>query len=677
MIMKYTYQLSFIIIVLLATSFSQIKAQKLSWRDQSDIAEKALKVGDYATAAKNFKLAWQQKKSKYDLLYKAGKCAYLMKDYKNAAFAFGTLLKKTKKFPDVKFQNARALKSLGKYSEAKSGFEEFIKFYTAEDKPQMSELVNREIAGCMLALEPKLANNDVTINYPGLVVNTNQSDFAPVPFGDNALYFSSNRKGLAKIYRSEKSNSGYSKPQIPTIFPKNDKVNYANGSFSDDFKRFYFNICVPTEMEGGLQSRCDIYVMLKKDEVWGAPIKLRGYINDSLATNTHPCLVMTDTKEILYFASNRKGGLGGTDIWYSERSLSTDDVDFTVPRNCGDKINTLGDEKSPWYNSQESSLYFSSNGFPSLGGLDIFKSNGQHRDFSEAMNLGEPFNSPADDLYYIQRKGLNTGYLVSNRTFTTLKNTTTDEDIFEFNTANPNNFISGKILDKYSEKGISDSRVSVYELAADGKETLIDTRFCPDGSFNFSLAPSRKYKVKAEAKDYSPDYSNLETNEIRGNRISRNFVLSKNLNEMVSIGEPDFDKEPEPVIVEEANSKPKAKKDPKQKEPVKKVEVIAESIPTTGPSWVGGLRPDGFYREGEYYLIQLLAAKRVDGTLSVFNNLDGVGTLTYEPVPNKPMDRVLLAWWPDRTSGNQALLKIRKAGFKTAFLTKYQSGIRQ
>ena len=663
-----------------------LTAQKMSWRDYSDIADKSFKSQDYATAAKNYKLAWQKKKSKLELLNKAGQCYYIVKNYKEAAGAFEKVSKKSSKFPSSSLEYARALKQDGSYEKAIASFEEYIKNYKGEDKPQQQEIVKREINGCKLAIDwERDTSSPYTIQYTGQVINTSFTEFAPIPFGDNVLYFSSNRKGKAKIYKSEWDGNAWSKPVMPAIFPKEEKEHFCNGSFSYDFERFYYTKCHEIEGKDGLYTKCDIYVIIKKEDKWAEPVKLRNYINDSIYTATQPNVSRFGNKEILYFSSNRAGGFGGQDIWYCERELATDDIDFTVPKNCGPNINTLADEVTPWYDALEGRLYYSSNGLEGAGGLDIYSSQGMGKNWKDSKNLGFPVNSPADDFYFTKNSDLSSGYLVSNRLYKDIKKTTDNEDIFRFTYTNYQNIFSGKIFDGPFENPLADARITIYELFPDGNEKLVDNRYCPDGNFAFALDASKKFKAKIEKFDYEPQFYRFSTSETKGNKIFQNFKLDREKEATIANNNaPVTEKANQESLIKELKNKktnitkPDKKAAPKEKpKPESKEKPKPESKEKPKEDAVYIHRPPSFVKEGQYYLIQLAAARYPDLSSKMFKEAAGYGTLEHEPVPDKEMERVLLAWWSDRKDAIKALASVRKIGFKSAFITLHENGIRQ
>jgi outer membrane protein OmpA-like peptidoglycan-associated protein/tetratricopeptide (TPR) repeat protein len=114
---------------------------------------------------------------------------------------------------------------------------------------------------------------------------------------------------------------------------------------------------------------------------------------------------------IIYFTSDMPDGEGGTDIWYCTKKT---DGSWDLPVNCGKLINTKDNESFPNLSTDNKSLYFSSNGLPGMGGLDIFKTTGQEANWSKPVNLRYPVNSTSDDFYYLTRDSVS-GYFSSNR----------------------------------------------------------------------------------------------------------------------------------------------------------------------------------------------------------------------------------------------------------------------
>ena len=293
--------------------------------------------------------------------------------------------------------------------------------------------------------------------------------------------------GRAQIYRSQKVRGEWSKATTPASFPAIDDDHFCNGTLTPDSKRFYFTICKSIESWGGLTTRCELYVTRRIGSGWSAPERLKDYVNVENATTTHPYVVYNGDTEILYFASNRQGGFGGMDIWYMTRDINSNDIDFTFPVNAGPTVNTQQDEITPYYDLDDATLYFASNGLITMGGYDIFKASGSRSQWQEAENIGLPFNSSADDFFFILTPSRANGYLVSNRIFEPTKTTTTHEDIFAFslpeNQRTRETFAIGTIFDQNSENPLPMANVNLYRVEEDGRRELIISKISDDGAY--------------------------------------------------------------------------------------------------------------------------------------------------------------------------------------------------
>ena len=180
-----------------------------------------------------------------------------------------------------------------------------------------------------------------------------------------------------------------------------DAHHQANISFSPDGARVFCSLC---EEEG----RCDIYVGEIENGQWFGFEKL-DHVNKAKYTSTMPYFTMINGVETLFFVSDRPGGEGGLDIWWSE----FENGEPTPPANAGFRVNSIDNEVTPFYLNGQ--LYFSSDWHIGFGGYDIFKSAGKPRAFSDPENLKYPINSAANELYYTYNVEGDRGFMASNR----------------------------------------------------------------------------------------------------------------------------------------------------------------------------------------------------------------------------------------------------------------------
>jgi hypothetical protein len=489
---------------------------QLPWRKRAKMAADFEKSGDLYRAAVYYREVYKEKQDKPEYSFKAGRCFLNLRDYENAVTSLEVVKddNNNSKYDKPGYKYALALKQTGAASKAKEAFNSFLLSYQGDDKELYREFVENELKGCNYALKAQQHTNPaVNIEHLSPKINSAKTEFAPIPFANDVLYFSSTIKGVAKIHRTVKQADGWVQPQVPSIFlGKMERTHFGNGSFTQDGNRFYFTQC---DIIDG-KPQCAIYLMENLgDGQWSKPNILPDYINPDDANTTHPLIVTSDDQEILYFASNRKGGKGGLDLWYTTRPInSNSSSSFTLPKNLGRNVNSIGDEISPFYHKPTGTLYFSSNGRVSAGGLDIFKSKGEKLQWEVAQNLGFPINSAADDLYYTISEAHGGGYLVSNRPFAPERSSTTDDDIFYFGIENIELAISGAILDSdYPERGLlKDLNIKLFQKTSMGDEELIDERMLAVGEYEFkNLAPNTSYIISIEKENFQVALSPFTT----------------------------------------------------------------------------------------------------------------------------------------------------------------------
>ncbi|MEZ0540739.1 OmpA family protein [Fibrella arboris] len=316
---------------------------------------------------------------------------------------------------DLRLNYAYALKATGDYAGAQTQLQQYI---DARPKSKVGlAKAQREIETlrAISAITGKQTDFRVTnlsaVNSPG-------TEYAPVLRGDE-LVFTASRKdvtyknnGLAMtgLYkakvsqRPDETGAGSAGPQLFSGNVFQGDVNEGTPAFSKDGKMMVFARGNNGKRKGGAD--VDLYLS-RQDQSgnWNVPFRLP--ISDSLAWDGSPAF-SADGKT-LYFASNRAGSVGGIDLYRANMDASGR---FSRPVNMGRDINTPGDEMFPFV-AADGKLYFSSDGHPGLGKLDVFvatRSGGVIR----VENMGQPINSPADD-FGLTFPDPNKGYMASNR----------------------------------------------------------------------------------------------------------------------------------------------------------------------------------------------------------------------------------------------------------------------
>lgn len=402
----------------------------------------------------------------------------------------------------VKFYYAQSLKVTGKYDAARRQLEELAQETRSEKLKHRAE---KEIAG--LNFLEKLDEKESFYRVKNLeLINSPASEYSPV-FLNNELYFTSSR-GNNKVYEATgtpftdiyKVASRGAVVDLATVAPLPEGVNHENVNdgcvtFTPDGKTMVFAKGNTGKRRGG--SDVDLYLSRLRNGSWTEPIPLN--INDPEAWDSSPAF--SQDGRTLYFASNRTGrgrqmvGYGGTDLYSAQMDSRGR---FSRIKNLGPEINTAGNELFP-YVADDAKLYFSSDGHPGYGGLDIFvlkRANGK----TVVENLGQPVNSTGDDFGIFLFKA-DRGFFTSNR-----EGGKGDDDIYTFVNEDPNLKVVNYYLqgitytpDSTGLKVLPNTKVSL--LDGNG-ELMQDYVTGTDGKFLFRVYDNEDYELVGETDGY-------------------------------------------------------------------------------------------------------------------------------------------------------------------------------
>ncbi|MCU0396813.1 MAG: OmpA family protein [Cyclobacteriaceae bacterium] len=409
----------------------------------------------------------------------------------------------------VQFYYAQALKANTKYDESRQQLDELIKRSSNE---KLKARANNEYEG--LANLASLKERSSYYKVKNLeLLNTPGSEYAPV-YLNNELYFTSSR-GNGKIYEAEgKPYTGIFKVatrganvDVATIQPLpygiiNDEFrNVGCPAFTPDGRTMVFAKGNTSKKKGGAD--VDLFRTQFRSGAWNEPVPVN--INtqfkdeyDAVARknswDSSPSF--SPDGRTLYFASNRPGGYGGTDLY----SASMDSRGrFSRVRNLGPDINTSGNEMFP-YVAEDGKLYFASDGHPGFGGLDLYavkRASGK----TTIENLGEPMNSNADDFgIFLFRP--DRGFFTSNR-----EGGKGDDDIYTFVNEDPNLKVVNYYLAGITYTPDSDSSLQILPntrvslLDANG-EVMQDYVTGNDGKFLFRVYENEDYNLVGETDGY-------------------------------------------------------------------------------------------------------------------------------------------------------------------------------
>jgi outer membrane protein OmpA-like peptidoglycan-associated protein len=349
-----------------------------------------------------------------------------------------------------------------------------------------------------IAPENLMDHDGVVAENLGAEVNSPNDDFSMFLFSDR-LYFTSNRptaEGYIQgddFWFTDRERVAWSKS-----LNYGGKVNTQRDEgapyITSDGEWIYFVQC---ETEDGLGD-CDLYAArMDFNGKWQEVRNLGDRIN-SKYWDSQPYL--SPDGEYLYFSSDRPGGEGGCDIWRSKRLRSGR---WGTPQNLGPEVNTGGDEKAPTLAPNGQDLFFTSTGHAGLGGHDLFMStNVQRNKWTPARNIGRPFNSSADDMFFRLSPQEDTVYIASSRKggqglldlYAVWPNPFKDSTRYTY-------FVKGVVFDTLTEMGISGASIRVEP--ADAAPMSFNAN--RNGRYQFRTDLKRSYTMTVSAEGYQTE----------------------------------------------------------------------------------------------------------------------------------------------------------------------------
>ncbi len=337
----------------------------------------------------------------------------LLNDHSNAEYWYEKLMGLEPAESSHKLHYARALQSNGKTDKARKWFAEYGK---------TNKLGLTLAKGCDMTKQ--LSKDKDKYDLLLLPINSPASDFGAMPNG-NGILFCSNRAELGRssssirtnrttfmdIYHAEKQLGNQFTPPKKLKGQVNSKFNDGPITISEDgkqmlFTRNHFYKGKKRKSAEGTMKLAIFTASLEGDKKWTKVQEFQH--NNREFSLAHPTL--SKNGQNLFFVSDMMGGFGGYDIFM----VTKIDTFWSAPVNLGPAINTAGNEVFP-YVHEDGTLYFSSDGHPGLGGLDLFSTERIGNKWRDPKNLGKPFNSLKDDFSLVFNKTKELGYFSSNR----------------------------------------------------------------------------------------------------------------------------------------------------------------------------------------------------------------------------------------------------------------------
>ena len=374
-------------------------------------------IGEYYDAASQFKQAYSKTSAKDrdkrgQISLKMATCYRRINATQKAIAAYSNAVRYKQATPDDRLFYARQLLKNADYKAAAEQFAIVL------DSMPGNELAKNGLYSAQHAQQWKKEGSRYTVKRMD-VFNSRRADYSPMLCGDQSeqLYFTSTRNeaqgdelsGITgakagDIFLSQKDDKGkWSKPE-----PVNGGLNteYDEGAccFSPDQRDMYITQCLT---DPSYPRYAQIAKSSRADAAWGKASALE-LTRDTLSSYAHPAV--SPDGQWLYFTSDMPGGKGGLDIW----RVRITSAGLGGVENLGEPINTPGDEAFPTFRPN-GDLYFSSDGHPGMGGLDIFIASPDKTGHYQIEHPGYPLNSSADDFGMTFEGVYNRGYFSSNR----------------------------------------------------------------------------------------------------------------------------------------------------------------------------------------------------------------------------------------------------------------------
>ncbi len=444
---------------------------------------------------------------------------YELRDYAKVETSLGRILArdKEKAYTDLRYIYGKSLMYNGKYQDAIEALNQLVGETTSDSLKALAKLA---IEGCEMAKKAKPVPNLQTVNI-GKKVNTPQTESSPVGSGTDLYYSGMSAKGVitldgkqgdwyAKIYTAQKGQEGaeYSEPKALGEQINREGWHQGNVYVTADGKTMYFT---RVQLTNNVVSESKIFYSTRGGEGWLGAQEVSGVNGEYIAK--HPCEGELFGEKVLFFVSNATGGKGGWDLYYAPKK--SEGV-FGSPVNI-EVLNTSGDELSPFY--RDGKLTFSTDGRPTLGGLDVFESQWNGSVWSAPRNLGLGVNSSVDDQYFVQNADGYGGFLVSNRPGpNNLKSKTCCDDIYAWEIERIKVNLLAKTF-RYKRKNekenpsLTGCTVQMFDLGEKGRDPRkVQEQTNPAaGDFPFPLEPEKAYMLIATRDGYVPDTIKFNT----------------------------------------------------------------------------------------------------------------------------------------------------------------------
>jgi outer membrane protein OmpA-like peptidoglycan-associated protein/tetratricopeptide (TPR) repeat protein len=492
-------------------------------------AQKQMDKYNYAKAIEILKKVETKEKTHDAAVPMLAECYWLQRDIENAKAKYAQAVTLPGAKPETFYYYGKALQATGEYEKARDMFQTYSKKNPSDPRGPLYVSYCDSVLGPWKKIDP--AFEVKTVNN----INTKESDFGPAINNGELVYasdFSNNPaegkkygwtgRGYLNIMKSLPESAGnfWGSMGTPSEFDSKLNQEYHDGpaTFSGDGNSVYFtrSFFGKAKREGIYKTNeLKIFYATKSNGSWGEVKTF--FLNSKDYSVGHPAL--SADGQSLYFVSDMPGGQGGTDVWVCKR----EGEGWGKATNLGPTINTKENEMFPTI-TEDNTLYFSSEGHPGYGAMDIFKTTNLNGNWATPVNLQQPINSSYDDFALAYAPGSKIGFFSSNRT-----GGVGSDDIYAFRVVEvPSpSFISGSVKEKSTMQPIAGATVFLYNPII-GKVKVLKTG--PDGMYKSIVDKPADYIVKAMMPNFIADCSPFSIKELKpGSTIiaPRDLLLDK------------------------------------------------------------------------------------------------------------------------------------------------------
>lgn len=408
--------------------------------------------------------------------------------YAEAVALYDKIIGINPEFPMSYFGRSKCYMAMQRYNDAFNDATKFMSFPDFYQKKDQISVIHKNAdfaRGAILKPFPFEPKN------LGRMVNTEDNDYFPgITADEKMLIFTRLVNGRdEEFYRCFKADSTYTLAQNMG-YPINTERNEGTVSLSADGQYIFYTAC----NRPGARGSCDIYLSKLDGDTWSEPINLGAPVNTA-SWESQPSLSFDG--RTLYFSSNRPGGFGEYDIWYTTFRNGR----WTPPVNAGPEINTPDDEQSPFIAKDDQTLYFNSNGHPGMGGTDLFFSRrGADGRWEKPVNMGYPINSEKDETCIVIASNGKDAYMAKEGT-----DSYGGLDIYRFElyeAARPQKtgYAKGVVFDAVTRKKLA-AKVELIDLE-NGRTVVESYSNKVTGEFLVCLQGHRNYALNVSAQGY-------------------------------------------------------------------------------------------------------------------------------------------------------------------------------